>query len=92
MRVPGLAWSEDSGHVVDWFLDREFVSIRFSFDDEHCAYNLMSCRDVQQHWFANVRRGQDRVCCQYGFYFFEPGRGGIRPLEVFGAPEEALKW
>ena len=34
---------------------------------------------------------QDRIRCQYGFYFFESGHGGIRPLEVFGAPEEAIK-
>ena len=26
-----------------------------------------------------------------GFYFFESGRGSIRPFEVFGAPEEAIE-
>ena len=26
-----------------------------------------------------------------GFYFVESDRGGVRPLEVFGAPEEAIK-
>ena len=67
------------------------MSVSFSFDNEHCAYSLMSCRNVQQHWFADVWRGQDGVCCQYGFYFLESGRGGIRPLEVFGALEEAIK-
>ena len=67
------------------------MSVRFSFDDEHCAYNLMSCRNVQQHWFADVWRGQDWVGCQYGFYFFQSGCGSVRPLEVFGAPEEAIK-
>ena len=67
------------------------MSVSFSFDDEHCAYNLMSCRNVHQHWFADVWRGQDRICCQYGLDFFESGRGGIRPFEVFGAPEEVIE-
>ena len=67
------------------------MSVRLSFNGEHCAYNLMSCRNVQQHWFAQVGRSQDRIFCQYGLYFFESGGGSIRPLEVFGAPEEAVK-
>ena len=67
------------------------MSVRFSFDDEHCAYNLMGCRNVQQHWFADVWRGQDLVGCQYGFYFFQSGCGSVRPLEVFSAPKKAIK-
>ena len=32
-----------------------------------------------------------RPSCQYGLYFFESGRGSIRPFEVLGAPEEAIE-
>ena len=67
------------------------MSVRFSFDDEHCTYNLMSCRNVQQHWFADVWRGQDRVGCQNVLYFFQSSCGRVHPLEVFGAPKEAIK-
>ena len=67
------------------------MSVSFSFDDEHCAYNLMSCRNVQQHWFADVWLSQDWVGCQDGLYLFQSGCGRVRPLEVFGAPKEAIK-
>ena len=42
-----ISGSEDSGHIIDLLLKGEFVSVHFSFDDEHCAYNLMCCCDVQ---------------------------------------------
>src|SRR3954469_17648031 len=91
MRVLRFAWCEDSGHVVNRPLKGEFVSVCCPFDDEYHANNLMSCGNVQQHGFASVRRGQDWVCCQDGLYFLESGRGSVRPLEVFGAPKEAVK-
>ena len=66
------------------------MSVRFPFDNEHRAYNLMSCRNVQQHWFTDIWRGQDWVRCQNGLYFFQSGYGSVRPLKVFGAPKEAI--
>ena len=46
MGVPGFAWCKDSGYVVYWLLKREFVSVLFSFNDEHGAHHLMCCRYV----------------------------------------------
>ena len=68
------------------------MSVRFSLDDEHCAYNLMSCRNVQQHWFTDVWRGQDWVACQKGLYLLQSGRCRVRPLEVVGASEKVIEW
>ena len=68
------------------------MSVSFLFDDEHCTYNLMSRRNVQQHWFADVWRGQDWVACQKGLYFLQSGHCRVRPLEVVGASEEAVEW
>ena len=43
MRVPGFAWCEDGGYVVYRLLEREFVSVLFSFDDEYGAHHLVCC-------------------------------------------------
>ena len=67
------------------------MSVRLSFDNEHCAYNLVCCSYIQQHGFAKVWCSQDWVAGQEGLYFFQSGCSRIRPLEVFGASKKAIK-
>ena len=61
MWVPGLAWSEDNGYVVYRLLKRELMSVCFSFDDEHCTYNLVCCdyiyNSIGSLVFGTVRIG-----------------------------------
>ena len=46
VRVPGFAWCEDGGYIVYRLLERKFVSVLFSFDDEYGAHHLVSCRYI----------------------------------------------
>ena len=70
VRVPIFAWCEDGRYIVYRLLERKFVSVLFSLDDEYGAHHLVCCRYVSEHWFADVWRGQDWVARQKGFYFF----------------------
>ena len=91
MRVPEFAWCEDGGYVIYQLLKWEFVFVLLSLHDEHGDHHLVSRKYLEQHRLADIGRGQDCIGGQDGFYFFQSGRGRIRPLEVFGASKKAIK-